>query len=99
MIETEDKDYKRAKRKVRHIRHFYRHLATYGVIILFLHILNWMTSSYYWAIWPTLGWGIAIALHATQSLDVMPYFNEEWEERKIQEILAKRAGQKSKPVS
>ncbi len=91
MRNVDEKELKRARRKVKHLRHFYRHLATYGVIILFLHILNWMTSSYYWAMWPMLGWGIAVALHATQVMDFLPMFDEDWEEKKVQELLAKRA--------
>lgn len=90
-MKFDDKELKHARRKVRHLRHFYHHLATYSVIIVFLHILNWMTSSTYWAMWPMFGWGIAIALHGIKVMDFMPFFDEDWEERKVQELLAKRA--------
>ncbi len=96
MQEEEDKEYQRARRKVRQLQHFYRHLIIYGVIITFLHIINLITSSYYWAIWPTLGWGVAVAIHASQHLDWLPMFDEEWEERKIQEIMAKRQARDDK---
>ena len=93
MSEYSEDDMKSARKRVKELRHFYRHLVLYGVIILFLHIINWMTSSYYWAIWPTLGWGIAIVLHAARHMNIFPFLNEEWEERKVQEILAKKKGQ------
>jgi len=90
-MNTDDKAYKDAKRKVRVLRHFYSHLATYAVVIVFLHIINLLTSSTYWAFWPALGWGIAIALHAIRATEFMPFLGEEWEEKKIQKILAKRS--------
>lgn len=91
MTEINSKDLKFAQRRVRNLKHFYHHLAVYGVINLFLHILNWMTSDHYWAMWPLFGWGIAIALHSIRVLDFLPYFDQDWEDKKVQEILAKRS--------
>ncbi len=95
MQTMDDQDYQQAQKQVRKLQHFYRHLLTYAVVIAFLHIVNLLTSDYYWAIWPTLGWGVGVALHATRHLDIFPFLNEEWEEKKIQEIIAKRRGQAS----
>ncbi|MEH6402051.1 MAG: 2TM domain-containing protein [Sneathiella sp.] len=92
MPSTDDEAYSRARKKVRNLRHFYKHLLTFAVVIIFLHILNMMTSSYYWAIWPTLGWGVGLGLHAIQLFDFAPFFDSEWEERKIKQIMAKKAG-------
>ncbi|WP_169569234.1 2TM domain-containing protein [Sneathiella limimaris] len=89
-METSEKDLRAARRKVRHIRHFYRHLATYAVVIVFLHIINLLTSSYYWAIWPTLGWGLAVAAQAIHVFGFFNFFDEEWEEREVQKILEKK---------
>ena len=88
---TEDQAYRQAKRQVHHLKHFYHHLMTYGVIIVFLHIINLLTSSYYWAIWPMLGWGVFLALHAMKMFGFGDLFGPEWEERQIQKIMAKRA--------
>lgn len=90
MTTAEEKELKQAKKKVRQLRYFYRHIATYLVIVAFLHILNLLTSSYYWAIWPTLGWGIAVALQGVHHYGFLNFFDEEWEERKVQEILQKQ---------
>ncbi|MBL4740707.1 MAG: 2TM domain-containing protein [Sneathiella sp.] len=92
MSGTDEEAYRRAKKKVRNLRHFYKHLLTFSVVIVFLHILNLMTSSYYWAIWPTLGWGVGISLHGIQLFDFSPFFGAEWEERKIKQIMERRAG-------
>ena len=44
---------------------FYRHLAVYVVVNLMLFVINLATSpTNFWAIWPLIGWGIAIAIHA-----------------------------------
>jgi len=44
---------------------FYRHLAVYVAVNLLLVVINLVTSrGYFWAIWPLLGWGIGIAIHA-----------------------------------
>lgn len=44
---------------------FYTHLAVYGAVILFLAIINLVTSpGAIWFHWPMLGWGVAVAIHA-----------------------------------
>jgi hypothetical protein len=44
---------------------FYKHLAAYVAVNLLLIVINLATwPGYFWAIWPLIGWGIAIAIHA-----------------------------------
>ncbi len=44
---------------------FYKHLAVYLAVNTLLIVINLLTSpGSYWAIWPLLGWGIAIVIHA-----------------------------------
>ena len=44
---------------------FYTHLTVYVAVIVFLAIINFVTSaSRIWFHWPMLGWGIAIVIHA-----------------------------------
>lgn len=44
---------------------FYTHLSVYAAVILFLAILNLLTSpGTIWFHWPMLGWGIAVVIHA-----------------------------------
>lgn len=44
---------------------FYRHLAVYGIVIIFLFIINMITSSSsIWFHWPALGWGLFLFINA-----------------------------------
>jgi hypothetical protein len=44
------------------------HLLTYVPVIAFLVFVNFMTTAYPWVLWPALGWGLALALHARAGL-------------------------------
>jgi len=57
--------YQSAKKHVEAKMGFYSHLSVYAVVILFLAVINFLTSSStIWFHWPMLGWGIAVAIHA-----------------------------------
>lgn len=44
---------------------FYKHLAVYAVVCVLLLVINFLTEpGSYWVIWPVLGWGVAIIIHA-----------------------------------
>lgn len=58
-------EYQVAKKRVEARMEFYTHLSVYIAVILFLAIINFVTSSgTIWFHWPMMGWGIAVALHA-----------------------------------
>ena len=42
-----------------------RHAVVYGIVNTMLVVI-WLASGagYFWPIWPILGWGVALALHA-----------------------------------
>jgi hypothetical protein len=82
--------YEDAKKRVGEIKDFYQHLVTYVVINAFLFVINRLTSpGYNWFVWPLLGWGIGLVLHA---LTVFGWFwGKSWEDRKIKEIMDKDA--------
>ncbi|MDH6251630.1 two-component system LytT family sensor kinase [Chryseobacterium sp. H1D6B] len=85
--ETEDKAYKRARRRVREIKGFYGNLTSYCIVIPFLVFVNLFTDSgYHWFWWPLFGWGIGVASHAFQVFGV----GESWKEKKIREIMDKQ---------
>ncbi len=56
-------DDERAIRKER-ASDFRIHLFTFLPIMLCLAVVNFMTTSYPWVLWPALGWGLALFLHA-----------------------------------
>ncbi len=57
-------NYRRAVRRVREKKKFYRHATTYVIMSGFFFMLNMVTSpGEWWFFWPMLGWGIGIANH------------------------------------
>ena len=86
-----DETYKKAKKRVEELKKFYGNLATYAVINVILIIINLVTSpGTLWFYWVTIFWGIAILLHASRVFIFRGRFlGEEWEQKKIQEIMEK----------
>ena len=84
----EQTKYQEAKERVEEIKGFYFHLITYIVINAVLVVINLLTSpEYLWFIWPIIGWGVGLLIHAfTVFGNVM---GKAWEERKVKEILEK----------
>jgi len=83
--------YEKAKKRVKELKDFYRNLVTYIVINVILIIINLVTSpGKLWFYWVTIFWGIAILIHASKTFILKDKFlGEEWEEKKIKEILEK----------
>jgi hypothetical protein len=82
--------YYEAQKKVAEIKKFYQHLTVYLLCNPIVIVVNLMTSpGYLWFIWSLMGWGIAIVLHGLKAFEFSPFYNKEWEERKIREILEK----------
>ena len=59
--------YERAKKSVEAKLEFYRHFAIYIGVNILLIIINLITSpDTLWFVWPLLGWGIGIVVHAVR---------------------------------
>ena len=85
MNEQEIKDLK-AKERVTELRDFYRHLGVYVIVNLGLFFINMTVSpEVLWFIWPLMGWGIAIVVHAVRVFVERP--GSSWEEKKIAELM------------
>jgi hypothetical protein len=66
---------------------FYTHLVVYLTVNLFLIAINALTGLQdFWAIWPILGWGLAVALHCgvifVKSPDAFEREFERWKEKR-----------------
>jgi hypothetical protein len=49
-------------------REFYGHLLSYVLVNGFLVVINILTSpTYFWAMWPILGWGLGLAFHFAET--------------------------------
>lgn len=82
--------YYEAQEKVKKIRKFYEHLTVYLLCNPIVIIVNLMTSPGYLYFWfSLLGWGLAVILHGLKAFECFPFFNKEWEKRKIDQILEK----------
>ncbi len=58
-------EYQSAKKRVEAKMGFLTHATVYAAVILFLAIINFVTSpGAIWFHWPLLGWGFAVAIHA-----------------------------------
>ena len=86
---SHDEALRRARKQVKEIRGFYASLGSYLVIIPALWILNLSTGGRIWAYWPTIGWGIGLAIHGLSVFAGGSFFGTAWEERKIEELMAR----------
>ena len=83
--------YEKAKKRVQELRRFYRNLVSFGIINVILIIVDVVTSpGSLWFYWVTIFWGIAVLLHASKVFVLKGTFlGEEWEQKKIKEIMEK----------
>jgi two-component system LytT family sensor kinase len=77
----------RARRRLSAERGFYIHLTTYVIVIGFLFLINAMTGSRWWFVWPALGWGIGILVHALAAFGLAGFLGRDWEERRLRELI------------
>ena len=85
-----DEKYERAKKRVEEIKGFYSHLIAYVAVNIVLVVINLVTSrGVLWFYWPLLGWGIGLFFHAMGVFVFSKFPGNQWEERKIKEIMEK----------
>src|SRR5690606_4964382 len=79
-----EKRYKMAKKRVESLKGFYIHFAIYLLFVPVFIYLNYISgTSFPWALFPIVGWGIGVAGHAAETFNYNPFFGKNWEERKI----------------
>jgi hypothetical protein len=92
-MENLDKEnkYIRAKERVKKIKKFYSNLTSYIIVIGFLAGLNYYIDGWRhpWFLWAAFGWSIGLAFHAAKAFEWNPFFNRDWEKRKIKEFMEK----------
>lgn len=75
-------------REVRQLKKFYASVAGYFAIILFLLVLNLMTSpNNLWVVWPALGMGIGVVMHGIRAFGVKGQLGNDWEKRQVEKRL------------
>ena len=87
-MNTEDRKYQKALRRVKRMKGFYAHLVSYVLVNLLLFLINITTSpDVLWFYWPLFGWGIGIVMHGLFVFGFGNWLGQEWEEKKIEEIM------------
>ena len=82
-----EKRYQKAKEQVEQIKGFYGNLISYCLVIPFLWWLNFRTTSFLWAIFPTIGWGFGVLMHGLEAFGYNPVWGKRWEDKKIRELM------------
>ena len=85
----EEKRYLKAKERVEQIKGFYGNLISYSLVIPFLWWINYRTTDFLWAFFPTFGWGIGLFFHGMEAFGYNPFLGKNWEEKKIKELMEK----------
>jgi hypothetical protein len=100
IMENTNQEYERyqaAKKRVKAIKGFYANLVSYVLVISFLIFINFKyTPEHLWFYWPMLGWGVGLLFHAFGVFKIIPFFGEDWEEKKIKEFMKEDEKQKDK---
>ena len=87
--------YNKAKKRIKELKEFYSHLASYLVVIPFLIFINlYFSPKHIWFYWPMLGWGIGLFFHALGVFNIFPFFGKDWDDKKIKEIMEKEKNTK-----
>ncbi|RKR07897.1 2TM domain-containing protein [Maribacter vaceletii] len=79
--------YLRAKERVQEEKSFYSNLTAYCMVIPMLGLVNYYTTGFYWIVFPALGWGLGLVLHAMKVFGFNLFLGKNWEERKIAEYM------------
>lgn len=76
---------------VRKVKAFYLHLTQYVIVIAILAVINLVSSpSYWWFVWPALGWGIGVASHGAAVFGAVPFLDGAWERRQVEKYLGRK---------
>lgn len=84
-----EKRYQKAKERVELLKGFYGNLLAYCLVIPALWWINYRTTSFLWAFFPTLGWGFGLVTHGLQAFGFNPLWGKRWEEKKMRELMEK----------
>src|SRR5690242_7509533 len=90
MSNNQDERYQQAKKRVKEIKGFYEHLASYLSVNLLLIVINLVTGGGLWFYWITIFWGFGLIMHGLNTFAFPNFLDKDWEERKIQELMGEK---------
>jgi hypothetical protein len=83
-----DENYERAKKRVNQLKGFYTNLMVYIVVIIFLAVVNYITSpGIWWFLIVAFIWGIFVVAQGISVYRKRGLFSKEWEDKKIKEYM------------
>ena len=89
--------YQKAQKRVQEIKSFYRHLLVSSIVMGALIYINLkFTPEVYWFLWVLLGTAIPIIFHGIKVFNVVPFFNKDWEEKKVKQFMEEEKSNKNK---
>jgi hypothetical protein len=83
----QDERYARARKRVEELKGFYVHLLIYLAVNTGLFLIDLFDGGGWWFFWPLFGWGIGVTAHAVGVFAGEGVFGQEWEARKIREMV------------
>jgi len=95
--DSEEEKFKRAQARVRRVRNFYSSLITYILVNLLLLVINLVSSpNSLWFYWVAIIWGFVIIVQAFNTFTIKDRFlGDEWEQKKIDELMDKEKPKKN----
>ena len=79
-----------AWRRVRSLKAFYSHLTAYIVVNFVLFLIDQTTPGPAWFYIPLIGWGLLVVLHALHAYEMLPWTTQDWEQRKVRDLIDSR---------
>ena len=68
----------------RAIRRLRRHILAYAAVTGALFLIDLLTPGSWWFLWPTFGWGVAVAAHWLYVKSV--HIDDDWAQRRTEDI-------------
>ncbi|WP_026705800.1 2TM domain-containing protein [Flavobacterium soli] len=100
LTEIERQKFERARKRVKSIAGFYKHLMAYILVNLFLISMKYFKldpgeNFFEFSTFSTaFFWGIGLAFHAAGVFGTNVFLGNDWEEKKIDELMKKNQGNK-----
>ena len=68
----------------RAVRRLRRHILAYAAVTGALFLIDLLTPGSWWFLWPTFGWGVAVAAHWLYVKSV--HIDDDWAQRRTEDI-------------
>lgn len=85
----DDRAYRLARRRVREKLNFYRHVATFTLVIGLLALIDFLTGTGWWVHYVAAIWGAIIVFQGANTFLFRSIWSRETEERMIEDELRK----------